>query len=328
MNDKATRTHSAKGLWLVDKSKYAILPENLPDLDKKTEILLKMTASGVSRGTERLVFNARVPMSEYQRMRAPHQRGDFPYPVQYGYCACATILDGPAELIGKSVFSLHPHQDYFITDIKNITLIPPHIPPQRAILAANMETALNGLWDSGVSAGDHVTIVGGGILGLLLAFLIAQIPATSVTLIDTQDRSRLAESFSVKFEQQPHEGLEADLVFHTSASEAGLQTAIACAGAESRIMEMSWYGDRETTLSLGGAFHSKRLQLISSQVGKIPHHQKERWTYSRRMQKALELLDDARLDQLLTHQIPFMEAPSRLPPLLDDPQALAITLLY
>jgi threonine dehydrogenase-like Zn-dependent dehydrogenase len=328
MNNQAKRTHSANGLWLVDKSKYAILPENLPDLDKKTEILLKMTASGVSRGTERLVFNARVPMSEYQRMLAPHQRGDFPYPVQYGYCATAEILDGPPELIGKFVFSLHPHQDYFITDSKNIALIPAHIPPQRAVLAANMETALNGLWDSGVSAGDHVTIVGGGVLGLLLAFLIAQIPATDVTLIDTQDRSRLAESFGVRFEQEPQKGLEADLVFHTSASESGLQTAISCAGSASRIIEMSWYGDRETSLSLGGAFHSKRLQLISSQVGKIPNHQKERWTYARRMQKALELLDDARLDQLLTHQIPFLEAASRLPPLLDDPKALAITLLY
>lgn len=328
MNDKATRTHSANGLWLVDKSKYAILPENLPDLDKKTEILLKTIASGVSRGTERLVFNGRVPITEYQRMRAPHQRGNFPFPVHYGYCAAAEILDGPPDLIGKPVFCLHPHQDFFITDIKNVTLVPSQIPPQRAVLAANMETALNGLWDSGVSAGDRVTIVGGGVLGLLLAFLIAQIPATDVTLIDPMDRFHVAQSFGAKFENEPQQGLEADLVFHTSASAAGLQTAIACAGSGSRIIEMSWYGDRDISLCLGGAFHSKRLQLISSQVGKVPNHQKERWTYARRMQKALELLDDSRLDQLLTHQIPFLETPSRLPPLLDDPQALAITLIY
>ena len=328
MNDEAPRTTSSNGLWLVDKSKYAILPVHLPDWDKKTEVLLKMTASGISRGTERLVFNASVPESEYQTMRAPLQRGDFPYPVQYGYCASAKIIDGPPDLIGQSVFCLHPHQDYFITKTDSLILLPQNVSPARAVLAANMETALNGVWDSGVSAGDHVTIVGGGVLGLLLTFIISQIPKTRVTLIDPQDRSAPATAFAADFETQPRGGLEADVVFHTSASEAGLKTAIDCAGTESRIVEMSWYGNRDISVPLGGAFHSKRLQLISSQVGQIPSHRKTRWTFARRMQTALALLGDPNLDQLLTHHIPFAQAPLLLPPLLDDPKALAISLIY
>ena len=328
MNDQAPRTTSANGLWLVDKSKYAILPVHLPDWDKKTEVLLKMTASGISRGTERLVFNAGVPESEYQRMRAPHQRGDFPYPVQYGYCASAQIIEGPADLIGQSVFCLHPHQDYFVTSLQSLNFLPPNVTPNRAVLAANMETALNGVWDSAVTAGDHVTIVGGGVLGLLLTFLISQMPATRVTLIDPQDRAVLATAFGAHFENHPKLGLEADVVFHTSASEAGLKTALDCAGTESRVVEMSWYGTRNISVSLGGAFHSKRLHIISSQVGQIPSRQKARWNYARRMQTALTMLADPRLDRLLTHQIPFTDAPQRLPPLLDDPQALAISLTY
>ena len=328
MNKQDPHSVSATGLWLVDKRKYAILPVPLQIQDKKSEILLKMLASGVSRGTERLVFNALVPPEEFSRMRAPRQIGDFPFPVLYGYCASALILDGPSDLIGRKVFCLNPHQDYFSAPLDALTLFPETLPHERAVLAANMETALNAIWDSGVSAGDKITIIGAGVVGLLVASLASRIPATTVTLIDRQDRSELAKLFGCRFENTPNQGLEADLVFHCSASEKGLQTAITCAAQEASIIEMSWYGSNPVSLSLGGAFHSKRLRLIGSQVGQIPADHKARWTYQRRMQCALSLLDDARLDRLLTHRIPFIEAPQSLPPLLDDPSALAITLTY
>jgi hypothetical protein len=328
MQEVGQNTLSAQGLWLVNKRKYAILPVTLGKLDNKTEVLLKMKVSGISRGTEKLVFNAKVPESQYQRMRAPLQRGDFPFPVQYGYCAVADIIDGPSELIGKTTFCLHPHQDIFIVSIDKLSIVPEYIPVHRAVLAANMETALNAIWDSGVTAGDTVAIIGGGVLGLLLSFLVGRIPATRVTLIDPVDRSEYAAQFGTQFRQTAPEELNADVVFHTSASEGGLQTAFHCAGEEARIMEVSWHGDHLISLPLGGAFHSKRLQLISSQVGQITSDRRSRWNYARRLQTALELLADQRLDSLLTHQIPFEDAATKLPVLLDDPKALAISLTY
>ena len=328
MNQKTNRGHSATGLWLVDKRKYEILPVPLPDWDKKSQILLKMMVSGVSRGTERLVFNAQVPHSEYHRMRAPRQQGNFPWPVLYGYCAVAEIMDGPPELIGRKAFCLHPHQDYFTAPQDSLTFLPETLPSRRAVLLANMETALNGIWDSGASAGDHITIIGAGVVGLLIGFLASQIPATTVTLIDTQDRSELAKIFGCHFETNPQKGLNADVVFHCSASESGLQTALACSTMESAIVEMSWYGTKNLSLNLGADFHSKRLRLIGSQVGQIPATHKARWTYQRRMDRALALLDDPRLDELLTHDLPFKDAPQALPPLLDNPAALAISLTY
>ena len=328
MNTKDPRSTSATGLWLVDKRKYAILPVPLQFEGKKSEILLKMLASGVSRGTERLVFNTQVPLQEYDRMRAPRQYGDFPYPVLYGYCAVAEIIEGPADLIGKKAFCLNPHQDYFSAPLEALTLLPDTMPSERAILAANMETALNGVWDSGATAGDKITIIGGGVVGLLVCALTNSLPGTQVTLIDRQDRSTMADLLGCRFEQVPNQGLDADIVFHCSASESGLQTALECAANEASVIEMSWYGTSPVSLSLGGVFHSKRLRLIGSQVGQIPATHKARWSYQRRMQCALTLLDDPRLDHLLTHKIPFTEAPQALPPLLDDPSALAITLTY
>lgn len=328
MNEQANSSLSAHGLWLVDKRKYQILPVPLPNGTNKSDIVLKMRVSGVSRGTERLVFNAQVPETEYERMRAPRQTGHFPYPVLYGYCAVADIIDGPAALIGRSAFCLNPHQDYFTAPLEALTFLPETLPARRAVLLANMETALNGIWDSGISAGDKVTVIGAGVIGLLIGFLASRIPATTITVIDTQDRSKLAGLFGCQFETTPQQGLEADVVFHCSASDSGLQTAFACAGMDSAIVEMSWYGNKSLTLNLGGAFHSKRLRLIGSQVGQIPATHKARWTYQRRMDRALALLDDPRLDELLTHAIAFTDAPQALPSLLDDPAALAISLTY
>ncbi len=322
------RPSSANGLWLVDKSKYAILPVPFPIPDKKTEVLLKMEVSGISRGTERLVFHNQVPESLYDRMQAPFQKGSFPFPVQYGYCAVARVIDGPATLLDRLAFCLYPHQDYFTASADHLTLIPDKIPADRAILAANMETALNAVWDSGVTAGDHVSIIGGGVIGFLIGSLVRSIPAVKVTMVDVMDRSELAHQFSLHFETEPEKALNADVVFHCSAQEAGLQTALKCAGEEARVIEMSWYGTKPVNIPLGEAFHAKRLQLISSQVGGLPASHHKRWSFRRRMQTVMTLLDNPLLDHLLTHTISFDQAPTRLPPLFDAPDVLAISLHY
>jgi NADPH:quinone reductase-like Zn-dependent oxidoreductase len=285
------------------------------------QALVRTAFSGISRGTERLVMSGTIGQQEWKRMRAPMQEGAFPFPVKYGYCATGTVEDGPAALRGRIVFCLHPHQDWFVAPVDMLAPVPDAVPARRATLAANMETALNAVWDSGASAGDRVVIVGAGVLGLLVARLIAGLPGSDVTVVDVApDRRGIVESFGARFtipEDVDALPREADVVFHTSVSAAGLNLAIDCAGMEATVVELSWYGDREVPTRLGGAFHSRRLRLQSSQVGQVSPSRRPRWSYRRRLEKALALLADPTLDALVAEEIAFAEAPAQLPRLLD-----------
>lgn len=273
--------------------------------------------TGLSRGTERLVFEGRIPLDEHDRMRAPFQEGDFPFPVKYGYCAVGAVEEGPGDLVGREVFCLHPHQERFIAPVSMLTPLPQGLPARRAVLAANMETALNGVWDSGVGPGSRVVIIGGGVVGLLIGALVAQIPGVDVTLIDIDgSRAEIARSLGCKFTKPLDAPGDADVVFHASASAAGLACALACAGDEASIVEMSWYGSDTVAAPLGLAFHSRRLKLISSQVGQISPAYRPRWSYRRRLEKALVLLDDSRFDALITEDVAFADLPDALPRLL------------
>lgn len=281
------------------------------------DCLITTLWSGVSRGTERLVCEGRVPCSEHERMRAPFQQGDFPFPVKYGYCAVGRVEAGPQDLLGSIAFCLHPHQDRFVAPRGSLVPVPEAVPARRAILAANMETALNAHWDAGAGPADRIVIVGGGVLGLLVAYVAARLPGAEVTLVDVEPgRAALAAALGFRFalpETAPH---DADIVFHASATAAGLATAIAAAGTEARIVELSWYGEGAVPASLGGAFHARRLQLISSQVGLVSASRRVRWSYARRAEAAIALLADDRLDALITDEIAFHDLPRRLPGLL------------
>ena len=178
--------------------------------------------SGISRGTERLVLAGLVPTSEWQRMRAPLQAGEFPFPVKYGYCAVGVVEAGPDTLLGRSVFCLHPHQDRFIAPVGMLTPVPEDVPARRATLAANMETALNALWDAGAGPADRIVVIGGGVVGLLVGFLAARLPGAQVVLSDVDpSRASLAAELGIAFAQPGALPADADIVFHTSASEHG-----------------------------------------------------------------------------------------------------------
>jgi len=315
----------ATALWYVGMRECALNAVTLPN-PGSDDCVVRTLWSGVSRGTERLVFEGRVPQSERERMRAPFQDGDFPFPVKYGYCAVGRVEAGPADMVARTVFCLHPHQDVFVAARDRLTLVPDTLPPRRAVLAANMETALNAHWDAGSGPADRIVVVGGGVLGLLVAWLAARLPGAQVTLVDVApERAELAASLGFGFALPSDAPTGADLVFHASASAPGLATAIACAGFEARIVELSWYGEGAVSAPLGGAFHAKRLQLISSQVGQIAPSRRPRWDYARRVQAALALLaEDDRLDGLITDEIAFADAPSRLPALF-APAASGLT---
>lgn len=303
-------------LWYDARGGCSLRAEPAP-VPAPGEVLVRTLYSGVSRGTERLVLTGAVPEAEAGRMRCPFQKGDFAGPVKYGYQAVGRVEHGPQDLIGRAVFALHPHQTLFAVPAEAVLPLPEGLPPRRAAIAANVETALNALWDGGAAPADRITIVGGGMIGLLTGWLAARLPGAAVTLVDiAPERAGLAERLGLRFLPPGAVQPDADLVFHASASAAGLATAIAAAAFEARIVEMSWYGAGSVAAPLGGAFHSRRLSLVSSQVGHVPAARRARWSRERRLVAALALMDDARLDALIGCELPITEAPARLPALL------------
>lgn len=319
----------ARALWVSAPGRLE-LREARVKAPAEGEARVRTLFSGVSRGTERLVFEGRVPASEHERMRCPLQEGDFPAPVKYGYAAVGVVEDGPPDLAGRTVFCLHPHQSAFTAPVGMLHPVPDDVPPQRAVLAANMETALNALWDSGAGPGDRIVVVGGGFVGALVGALAGRLPGAEVTLVDRNPaRAALAKALDLRFALPGAAPGDADIVFHASAHPAGLETALACAGFEAAIIELSWYGEGTVPVALGGAFHARRLRIAASQVGHVSPSRRPRWDYARRLRAALGLLRDARLDALLTHDVPFAEAPARLPALLAaEADALAVSLRY
>ena len=306
---------TARAIWYTAPGVVEIRSNALRPLEAG-QALVRTAFSGISRGTERLVINGAVGQQEWERMRAPLQEGAFPFPVKYGYCATGTVEDGPDALKGRAVFCLHPHQDRFVAPVEMLVPIPDGGPERRATLAANMETALNAIWDSGASAGDRIVIVGAGIVGLLVAYISAHLPGADVTVVDVADRGGLVANLGAKFAAPDQAPRGADVVFHTSASAPGLSTALACAGLEATVVELSWYGDMDVPAPLGGTFHSQRLRLQSSQVGQVSAGRRPRWSYRRRMEKALALLADPAFDALVADEIAFDDAPVALPRVL------------
>jgi threonine dehydrogenase-like Zn-dependent dehydrogenase len=307
---------SAAALWYVGPHRVESRPAPVPE-PGRDEVLVRTLFSAVSRGTERLVFEGRLPPSAWKRMRAPAQEGDFPYPVKYGYAAVGIVEHGPAALRGRAVFALHPHQVRFVLPADEVVPLPAGLPPRRAVLAANMETALNAHWDAGLATADQALVVGAGVVGLLVAALAARMPGSAVTLVDIDPaRGALAAALGARFAAPAAAPGGNDVVFHCSASPAGLALALALAGDEATVVEMSWYGDAEVPLPLGADFHSRRLRLVSSQVGRVAPTHRPRWSRRRRLEAALGLLADPRLDALALEEVAFADAAAALPRLL------------
>jgi threonine dehydrogenase-like Zn-dependent dehydrogenase len=299
----------ARAYWTVARERGEIREEPLPALGPN-QALVETLHSAVSRGTELLVHRGCVPASEHARMRAPHQAGTFPWPVKYGYCNVGRVVEGGAALLGREVFCLFPHQSAYVIDSAALHALPAGVPAARAVLAANMETALNAIWDAQLKAGDRVAVVGAGVVGSLCAYLAARHPGAEVQLIDVDARREsIARAFGAAFAHPQAAAPGADVVVHASGTSEGLETALALAGREATVLELSWYGDARAALPLGQAFHALRLTLRSSQVGTLPPSQQARWDHRRRLDLALRLLADAQLDCLIDASAPFERLP-------------------
>ncbi|MCX4855496.1 zinc-binding alcohol dehydrogenase [Streptomyces canus] len=305
---------AARAFWLRSPGEGEIREVTLP-APREDEVLVRSLYSGVSRGTETLVFRGGVPESQYATMRAPFQEGDFPGPVKYGYLSVGVVEEGPAAVKGRTVFCLYPHQTRYVVPASAVTVVPDDVPAARAVLAGTVETAVNALWDAAPLIGDRIAVVGGGMVGSSVAALLARFPGVRVQLVDADPaRAKTAEALGVGF-ASPADALgDCDLVVHASATEQGLARSLELLSAEGTVLELSWYGDRKVGIPLGEAFHSRRLVIRSSQVGTVSPARGNR-SYGDRLALALKLLADPALDALITGESAFEELPEVMPKL-------------
>jgi threonine dehydrogenase-like Zn-dependent dehydrogenase len=298
---------TAEAFWLQAPGVGEIRRVTVPE-PRSDEVLVRTLFSGVSRGTETLIFRGEVPPSQYADMRAPFQEGDFPGPVKYGYLNVGIVESGPTA--GETVFCLYPHQTAYVVPADSVTPLPADVPPRRAVLAGTVETAVNALWDAAPLIGDRVSVVGAGMVGCCVARLLCRFPAMEVTLVDVDpSRAAVAQALGVAFAGPNEAPAERDIVFHTSASAEGLQQSLEMLAPEGTVIDMSWYGNSTVALSLGGAFHSRRLTIRSSQVGTVSPARGRARTTADRIALALDLLQDAAFDALLTGDDRFTDLP-------------------
>ncbi|WP_329222496.1 zinc-binding alcohol dehydrogenase [Streptomyces sp. NBC_01485] len=306
---------TARAFWVTSPGEGEIRDVVLPAL-AEGEVLVRSLWSGVSRGTETLVFRGGVPDSQHAVMRAPYQEGDFPAPVKYGYLNVGLVEEGPAALVGRTVFCLYPHQTRYVVPASAVTVVPDSVPAERAVLAGTVETAVNALWDAAPLVGDRIAVVGGGMVGCSVAALLARFPGVRVQLVDADPaRAKVAEALGVDFAAPEDARGGLDLVVHASATEQGLARSLELLSAEGTVLELSWYGDRKVSLALGEDFHSRRLVIRSSQVGTVSPARRASRTYADRLALALELLADPALDALVTGDSAFEELPEVMPKL-------------
>ncbi|MFC9927886.1 zinc-binding alcohol dehydrogenase [Streptomyces sp. NPDC127190] len=304
---------TARAFWLRSPGQGELRDLTL-EAPAADQVLVRTLYSGVSRGTETLVFRGQVPESQHAAMRAPFQEGDFPGPVKYGYLSVGVVEEGPAALLGRTVFCLYPHQSRYVVPASAVTVVPDAVPAERAVLAGTVETAVNALWDAAPLIGDRIAVVGGGMVGCSVAALLARFPGVRLQLVDADPaRAATAAALGVDF-AAPADALgDCDLVVHASATEAGLDRALQLLAPEGTVVELSWYGDRRVTLPLGEAFHSRRLTVRSSQVGTVSPAARPGRGYAERMALALDLLADPALDALITGESGFEQLPEVLP---------------
>jgi threonine dehydrogenase-like Zn-dependent dehydrogenase len=312
MTEPSPRTGSCRAYWTAEPGRGELRGAPLPE-PGADEVLVRALRSGISRGTESLVHRGLVPQRVHERMRAPFQEGGFPGPVKYGYLSVGTVEEGPEGLLGRRVFSLHPHQDRYVLPASAVTPVPDEVPSDRAVLAGSVETAVNALWEAAPRLGDRVAVVGAGMIGACVAALLARFPLARLQLVDPQpSRAALGERLGVEHVLPADAAGECDVVVHASSTAAGLARGLELLGDEGELIELSWYGDDDPAVPLGADFHARRLQIRASQVGAVAPARRARRTTADRLATALEALRDPRFDALLSGSSSFEELPATM----------------
>lgn len=278
------------------------------------EVLIETEVSGISPGTETLVHRGQVPAEVADLMAAPHQLGTLDFPVSHGYLNVGVVRRGPAELLGRRVFTLSGHRSHLVVPESACHVVAAEVPSERALLAGVAEVGLNAVWESQASLADRIAVIGGGLVGLVTALLAARVSPARLQVIETDPRRRAAAG-ELGLDAVPPEQADGDndVVLHTSATQQGLRRSLEITGDDATVVEMSWYGDRQPPVPLGADFHARRLRLLASQVGEVAVPKRHRRSRRQRLGAALGLLDD-RFDALVTGSSPL----ERLPKVMDD----------
>jgi 2-desacetyl-2-hydroxyethyl bacteriochlorophyllide A dehydrogenase len=331
----------ASALWFTAPRTAALRTEKVgpPGLE---EVRVETIASAVSAGTEMLVYRGEVPHD--LPLDLPTLAGSYAFPIKYGYAAVGRVLDtGPgAENLspGDPVFVHHPHQEVFVVPARMPVRLPDDLDPVLGVFSANLETALNIVHDTPVQFGETALIFGQGVVGVLVALLLKLAGAEAVLAADPlEERRSLALAAGADGAFAPGEltdrvmeitgGRGADVAVETSGAGAALQSAIDAVATEGTVVVASWYGTKPVALALGGHFHRGRVRLRSSQVGRINPELGPRWDTARRMETVLGLLGRLKLGELISHRIPFGEAPQAYAMLDDRPEeALQVIFTY
>ncbi|MFC0582456.1 zinc-dependent alcohol dehydrogenase [Micrococcoides hystricis] len=310
VNDPQVTT-DATAYWTIEPRTGELRHEQLPQ-PGVDEARVRTLYSGISRGTESLVHAGDVPESVADIMRAPNQVGSFPFPVKYGYLNVGVVEDGPDSWLGRRVFSLFPHQDQYIAPLSSLTRLPDELPSRRALLAGAVETAINAIWDSPPLYGDRIAVVGSGLIGGSVAVLLSQFPVERLQIVDPDPaKEHFAQKLGLRAEWvHPDDALEdCDVVYHASASESGLATALSLLGVEGEMVELSWYGERTPQVPLGANFHARRLTIRASQVSQVAAARRARKTAADRMDLVLTALENPVFDELLGSDHSFWQLP-------------------
>ena len=293
------KNYTAQSFW-VCKKKGSIKEESINNSLEVDDLLIKTYYSGISYGTEKIVFDSQVPANQYNFMRAPHQVGEFNEEVKYGYLSVGKVIEGPKTMLNKMVYTMFPHQSIYVLKSSLATLIPRHIPHKRALLTANMETAINAMWDSKPTIGDRTYVLGAGVVGILMAYVLSRTFGIKVTVIDNDMRKKkLCKHFDIEFENNINCIDKPDIIYECTGNASVLSEIIEKSSLETRICILSWYGKQESRIKMGENCFSRRLELIFSQVGNITSIKAKKWNNLLRRALALDLLDDKKLDVLI-----------------------------
>jgi 2-desacetyl-2-hydroxyethyl bacteriochlorophyllide A dehydrogenase len=331
----------ARALWFTAPCTATLRTETV-EPPGPGEVRVKTIASAVSAGTEMLVYRGEVPQD--LPLDLPTFAGSYEFPIKYGYAAAGRVLDtGPGVdrlSPGDPVFVHHPHQEIFVVSARMPVRLPNDLDPELGVFVANLETALNIVHDTPVRLGETALILGQGVVGFLVALLLKRAGAEPVLVVDPlAERRRLALAAGADGAFAPRGlndrvteitgGRGADVAVETSGSGAALQSAIDAVATEGTVVVASWYGTKPVTLALGEHFHRGRVRLRSSQVGRSNPELTPRWDSDRRMDTVLGLLGRLKLRELISHRIPFEEAPEAYTLLEERPgEALQVIFTY
>ncbi|GAB3842067.1 zinc-dependent alcohol dehydrogenase [Nesterenkonia populi] len=313
--------------WTTGPSTSEIRETEVPVPDDG-EALIETLVSGVSRGTEGLVHRGEVPDAVAHLMRAPNQLGDLPHPVSHGYLNVGVVREGAEHLVGQRVFTLSGHRQHVVMSTEDCHVLPAGMSAERALLAGIAEVALNGVWEAQLTLADRVAVVGAGLVGLC-AGLLAERAGAHVLMVDQNERRRaLCERLGLAAAAPEEAGGDQDVVLHTSASAAGLETALRIIGDDGAVVELSWYGTSAPQIPLGSDFHARRLRILGVQVGEVASPKRLRRTRTERLATALGLLADERFDALITGRSPLTQLPGEMNRLLADPETILHVIDY